>query len=204
MRHKAGDLCVFTGILLILAASALYAFNRWDNTRAGLSVIGILDRFEDAQEDYMKSIAHSFHPEQSGFEKHEDAVMPVVVIDDYEYIGTLCVPDYGLCLPVMSEWSYPGLKLAPGRYAGSVWNDDLVICGHNYERHFGNLRYLKEGDIVTFTDVPGNEFIYEVALVQTLKPTAVDEMTAGEWDLTMFTCTVGGRARVAVRCERIR
>ena len=31
-------------------------------------------------------------------------------------------------------------------------------------------------------------------------PTSVQEMTDGDWDLTLFTCTVGGKSRVTVRC----
>ena len=38
--------------------------------------------------------------------------------------------------------------------------------------------------------------------VETLPETAVEEMRAGEWDLTLFTCTYDGRARVTVRCIR--
>lgn len=30
--------------------------------------------------------------------------------------------------------------------------------------------------------------------VETLPETAVEEMRAGEWDLTLFTCTYDGRA----------
>ena len=32
--------------------------------------------------------------------------------------------------------------------------------------------------------------------------TAVEEMEAGEWDLTLFTCTPDSRSRVTVRCVR--
>jgi len=42
-----------------------------------------------------------------------------------------------------------------------------------------------------------------VAAREVLLPTAVEEMTAGEWDLTLFTCTLGGRSRVTVRCELV-
>ncbi len=131
--------------------------------------------------------------------------MRTIEIDGYLYIGTLSIPSYGLELPVMSEWSYPGLKIAPGRYTGSVWTDDLIICGHNYERHFGNLKYLEAGDEITFTDVDDNVFNYQVEEVYILQPTDVEEMvsqSSGEWDLTLFTCTIGGQTRVTVRCSR--
>jgi len=39
--------------------------------------------------------------------------------------------------------------------------------------------------------------------VETLQPTAVEEMCSGDWDLTLFTCTLGGKFRVTVRCDRV-
>ncbi|MCD8118469.1 MAG: sortase [Lachnospiraceae bacterium] len=131
--------------------------------------------------------------------------MATAEIDGSAYIGILTIPSLGLELPIQSEWSYAGLKIAPGRYSGSVWTDDLVICGHNYTRHFGNLKYLEQGDPLYFTDVNGNVFAYEVEEVVILQPTDVEEMMSretGEWDLTLFTCTIGGQTRVTVRCSR--
>lgn len=43
---------------------------------------------------------------------------------------------------------------------------------------------------------------YETEAVEVLSPYAVGEMTAGEYDLTFFTCTYGGQGRVTVRCMR--
>ena len=37
-----------------------------------------------------------------------------------------------------------------------------------------------------------------------LRPTAVEEMTSGTFDLTLFTCTYGGRSRITVYCDRLR
>jgi sortase A len=31
----------------------------------------------------------------------------------------------------------------------------------------------------------------------------VEEMESDEWDLTLFTCTIGGKSRVTIRCERV-
>ena len=49
----------------------------------------------------------------------------------------------------------------------------------------------------------GIVFHYEVAAVEVLKSTAVEEMKAGDWDLTLFTCTYGGKSRCALRCRLI-
>ena len=134
--------------------------------------------------------------------------MTVTAIDGWDYIGYLSIPSIGLALPVMSEWSYPGLKIAPGRYAGSVFTDDLVICGHNYARHFSPVKRLAEGAEVYFTDMDGMVWSYEVSYVENLQPTQIEKMTtktedSDAWDLTLFTCTTGGSARCAVRCTRV-
>ncbi len=46
--------------------------------------------------------------------------------------------------------------------------------------------------------------VVEVAEVETLAPTAVEEMKSKDWDLTLFSCTIDGGARVTVRCRQIR
>ena len=88
------------------------------------------------------------------------------------------------------------------RYAGTAYASGFVLAGHNYSRHFGRLDRLCAGDAVTFTDVEGNAFPYRVAEVQILRPTDTEAMLSPEWDLTLFTCTPGGRTRLAVRCVR--
>ncbi|MCI9663442.1 MAG: sortase [Lachnospiraceae bacterium] len=128
--------------------------------------------------------------------------MPVVEADGYLYIGTLEIPALGLKLPVMSSWSYPKMKIAPCRYTGSAYLDNLILAAHNYSTHFGRLGELTKGDAVIFTDTVGNQFFYQVDEITRLEGTAVEEMEAGEWDLTLFTCTLDSRSRITVRCVR--
>ena len=47
----------------------------------------------------------------------------------------------------------------------------------------------------------GVTYEYAVVTKDILDPTAVEEMTAGEYDLTLFTCTPGGASRVTVYCD---
>ncbi len=189
MRRKVGTTLIVIGILCLIAALSLWAYNMWDAWRAGQSVTDIEIELED-EEDKLKDT----------FPKDDD---PSIFIDGYEYIGTLSVSRFGLALPVISEWSYDGLRIAPCRYTGSAETNDLVICGHNYERHFGNMRNLDPGDTVTFTDIQGHVYTYEVEEVLILQPTDVEKMITGDWDLTLFTCTIGGQTRVTVRCRLV-
>lgn len=126
----------------------------------------------------------------------------VVEIDGYGYIGYLTFPTLDLQLPVMSELDNARLKIAPCRWVGTVATDDIVIAAHN-NRHFGPINDLVLGDSVIFTDMNGVSTHYEVVESGILASTAIEEMTSGEFDMTLFTCTVGGRSRVTVRCDRV-
>ncbi len=79
----------------------------------------------------------------------------------------------------------------------------MVIAAHNYRSHFGRLGSLGLGEDVIFTDTDGNRFRFQTADVEVLEPADTEKMTAGEWPLTLFTCTPGGQSRLAVRCQPI-
>ena len=140
-------------------------------------------------------------PVRALFEINPDMEMPITVIESNEYIGILDLPALGLSLPVMSEWSYPQLKIAPCRYKGSAYTGDLIISAHNYERHFGHLISMMIGDEVRFTDVDGNVFYYSVCGKEKLDMRNVQGMMEGEWDLTLFTCVPSGDRRETLRCK---
>lgn len=137
------------------------------------------------------------------YELNPEMPMPATEVDGTKYIGILSIPDLGLLLPVATTWTYELLRKTPCRYYGSVYTDDLVIAAHNYAQHFGNLNRLRYGNTVTFLDTDGNLFSFEVRDVEIIEPTDIDGMIHTDYDLSLFTCTVGGQARVAVRCEKV-
>ena len=186
------------GAVLVLAALSLFLWNQRENNEAGTSAEKILPQVMEQ----IETPGAGQEPEEPSYPDPYDPTMTEVEIDGYAYVGVLSIPALELELPVMSEWDYTRLKIAPCRYAGSTKTDDLVICAHNYTRHFGPIRNLTPGDTVTFTDMDGVVWQYEVVAVDILAPTDVEDMTAGGYDLTLFTCTYGGASRVTVRCER--
>lgn len=129
--------------------------------------------------------------------------MPTLQIGKQSYIGYLELPTLGISLPVMSEWSYPQLRIAPCRYTGSVYDDSLIILAHNYSRHFGRIKALSIGDPVQFIDADGNIYQYTVAKHETLDKRDVEKMVNNEYDLSLFTCTYGGKNRITVRLNRV-
>ena len=132
-----------------------------------------------------------------------EQTMPAVTIDGHDYIGKLSIPALGLVLPIMREFSYDNLKIAPTWFYGDIETHDLVICAHNYYAHFGRLKNLKTGSSVEFSDLDGTTYRYEVVSVDTIEPTAIDKVVSGTNDLILLTCTTGGNARVIVRCDSI-
>lgn len=204
---KKGNVFIATGLLLIAAALLLTCYNMWDNSRAGKTADVVLSRLApkigepvSTKQDTPDVPADEI--EYPDYVLNPDMPMPTETVSGLDYIGILDIPLLGLRLPVLADWSYPNLKIGPCRYSGSAYLDDMVICAHNYGVHFGSLRHLSYGDTVIFTDMDGNVFSYRVAEMLTLQPTNIEEMTAGDWDLTLFTCTVGGATRVTVRCEK--
>ena len=132
-----------------------------------------------------------------------DKEMPTVEWEGYQYIGMLEVPSLELSLPVMDQWDYDRLKISPCRFAGNLYQDDLVICAHNYAHHFTPLKYVPIGTEIQFTDAEGNLFRYAVSSFDTVGSNDVEKMIKGDWDLTLFTCDTNGQTRIAIRCNRI-
>ena len=76
-----------------------------------------------------------------------------------------------------------------------------MIAGQNYERHFGDLKYVKPGNRAQFTDLQGNRYVYEVTSVDTVKKKDTKAMESGDWNLTLFTETTDGSSWIMVRCK---
>ena len=117
-----------------------------------------------------------------------------------------------MTLPVMNEWDYTRLKISPCRFTGSYYADDLVICGHNYAKHFSPIKWIDISADVYFTNVEGLTIHYIVTNRETVEPTDVELMidnihnstsSTMDWDMTLFTCNTGGQTRCAVRCSRV-
>ena len=189
------------------AAVLLLVYNLWDGHRARESEEAILAEYLQENKKASESPDASDKEDKQNIPDYllnPDMDMPEYTLKslgDVACIGILEIPALDLELPVISSWSYSSLRLAPCRYSGSAYKGDLVIAAHNYQSHFGGLRTLPEGSEVFFTDAVGNRFSYYVAVTEALTPWSVDDMTSGEWPLTLFTCTLDSQNRVTVRCE---
>lgn len=207
-KNSKGNILIILGILMLLGAVGLAAHNLWDANRAK-------EAAQQVSEQLIEKIDENVKSEESAAPApymDPNTPMPVEEIDGYEYIGILEIPSEDLSLPVMAEWDYARLKISPCRFVGSYYADDLVICAHNYDRHLGRLLSIDIGVDVYFTNVEGLTIHYIVTNRETVEPTAVEQMIENtgnsetsllDWDLTLFTCNLGGQTRCAVRCSRV-
>lgn len=213
-KRAARNWLFLAGTVFILAAIFLFLFNTFEDQQAKERVETVLPLIRKATPppvtqsgittDPTSAIpnAAEIDPYIPDYILNPNMEMPTVEAEGDKYIGTLYFPSLKLELPVMSSWSYPDLKKAPCLYSGSIYTGNAVIAAHNYASHFGQLTKLAPADEVYFTDVDGNVFTYEVVLLEVLEPTAIEEMTAGDFNLSLFTCTLSGQSRFTVRCDR--
>ena len=192
MRKAIAKGLILAGAVLLVAALALLLYNQWRTAQAAKGSRALLSQM---QSQLLANIENPI--------KTEPDKMPVVTLDGDTYIGVLSIPSLKLELPVMEQWSYPKLKTAPCRFYGTAAENNLVIMAHNFRTHFGKINRLSAGDSVTFTDTNGHTIQYQVVEKDIVNPYAVNETVASDFDLTLFTCTYGGRTRVTVYCNRI-
>lgn len=192
MKRKVAIALMSVGILFIGFATGLLIYNNYENKKARESSDVMMESIRlSIAENELKDVIYDPFDEE----------MKIKDIDGYGYIGYLSVPALNLDLPVMSEWDYGRLKIAPCRYYGSTKTDNLVIAAHNYRFHFGYLGRLKVGDSVVFTDMEARIYRYKVTSVEQLMPTDVDKVKDSGDDLILYTCTYGGAKRITVRCS---
>ena len=205
-RLMLEQLCLLLGSVLVLAAVCLYVYDRLEDARAGAQAASAVSQLRQSQslaapeEEPPAESAESLPEAESEPESEAASETPAASVVR-EYLGVLTIPALGLELPVQTEWSAANLKVSPCRQCGSVEGGDLVIAAHNYKSHFGRLDSLSEGDEVRFTSQDGAEAVYTVERLATVSSDEPVALREGGCPLVLYTCTPGGRSRVAVYCR---
>lgn len=199
-RKTAGLVCIAAGLLLLGAAGLLFLRNERLELAAQAVNSEILPRLESA---LLKAQENTEDSAENGVQKSlfDGMQEPSIEIDGRRYLGILTIPSLQLQLPVLADCTEENLKLGPCRYDGTVADHNMIIAGHNYRRQLSPIKQLQPGAVISFLDVAGNETVYEVSERALIGGLETEEMYAGEWDLTVFTCSLGGKSRVTLRCS---
>lgn len=129
--------------------------------------------------------------------------------ESLQQVMELEIPAIGLKQKVLNETTEDTLSIALTQIKENQTpgEGNFTIAGHRgYRdgRHFSNLAHLPVGSIVYLHD-RDQTYVYEVKRSQVIEPTYVEilEDHPDQTELTMITCTVSGKQRVAVTAEYV-
>lgn len=128
----------------------------------------------------------------------------------YTTEAILKIPKINIEYPVLSVTSDALLFVSLNKYWGPQPNEvgNYCIVGHYYEngKMFGKLHKLKNGDKAELTDLSGNTLKYQVYNKYVVEPTdtrCTSQLTDGRKELTLITCTNGGKQRLVVKLRQV-
>ena len=126
----------------------------------------------------------------------------------YTIESILNIPRLNINYPIISETSEELLKISLNKYWGPGPNEvgNYCIVGHNYKnkKMFGRLNEIVSGDTVELTDMEGNKLKYTVYDEYVVDPTDVactSQLTNGNKEVTLITCTNYGQQRLVVKAR---
>ena len=207
-KNRSGKIWIASGVLLLAAALLLAAHYIAVEKKADAGMEEIQDAVHEEMAGRMDAGVEDPVTGTTDEKTLEDLLaereMPTFTVDGNLYVGELLIPAFDMTLPILAEYDYDMLNVAPCRFSGSVYQNDMVLAGHNYKKHFSPVRWLSLGSEIDFVDAEGKKYRYELTSVEILQPDELEALvTRDDWDLTLFTCTMGGRSRYTARCTRI-
>jgi len=128
------------------------------------------------------------------------SAMPVLEIEDEDYVAMLEVPSFDVALPVADRWDSNNLSRSPCRFFGSAYDKTLIIGGADALRQFGFCDKIEHGAQIIITDMTGAQFTYTVSRVDRAKHAETQWLMDSDYDLTLFCHDIYSIEYVAVRC----
>lgn len=126
----------------------------------------------------------------------------------YNAEAILEYPKLNISYPVLSEESEELLKVSLCKYWGPNPNKvgNYCIVGHNYKsgKMFGKLSSAEIGDEINLTDLSGEKVTYSIYNKYVVDPTDVSctsQLTNGQREITLITCTNYGAERLILKAR---
>lgn len=178
------------GILLIACSLGLFLFARIQiqNTRSKVADITLK----------IEAVLPAVTPGFPG--DYADTTMPVLQVDEKDYIGLLKIPAYGLTLPIANEWNSFHVFSCPARFYGSAYDSTMIIGGNDQSGQFDFFDRMNPGDNVRITDMIGSEFSYTVDRIDRSQSVAYEKLASGGYPLTLFVRKAYSTEYILVRC----
>ena len=130
--------------------------------------------------------------------------------DKYYAIAKIDIPklDWDEPYPILDHWSDELLKISPCKFHGADPNEvgNFCIVGHNYRNSlfFSKVPTLVNGDRIEIEDVYGrkvNYIVYDKHVVNENDTRDTSQITHGNREITVITCTNDTKNRVIVKAR---
>lgn len=187
---------LFVGLCFVVAGIALIAtpfYHEWKQNQE-------LNALDDAL---------AMIDEDDGDASNYDIADRKFTKEELENVYELEIPSIGLDQKVLGETTEENLNMSlaqikPDQVPGE---GNFTIAGHRGyrgDRHFRDLPNVENGEEVHLT-ANGKTYIYEVNNTEVIEATDVDVLdeTDDKDEITMITCTIGGKQRISVHGDLV-
>ena len=132
-------------------------------------------------------------------EERMDNVMPVLSINETDFIGVLEMPKYESVLPVCADWGR--ITKYPCKFTGSIYDRTLKIGATSQKGQYDFYREISLGDTLIFTDTQGNRYTYTVTNLKYAKHADQSTLNNTTSALTLFIKNVYDFQYLIVSCD---
>lgn len=135
---------------------------------------------------------------------------------EYTTVAVINIPSINITYPVIysndtsSQTVEDLLKISVVKYWGPEANQpgNFCIVGHNYhnKRFFSKASELKNGDTIYLTDTNNKTLEYRVYANYVVEPEdlkCTSQLTNGQTELTLITCTMTGKQRTIIKARAV-
>ena len=128
----------------------------------------------------------------------------------YDIVGIIEIPEIKLEYPILSKTTDALLKISVCKFWGPEPNEvgNFCVAGHNYTntRAFSKAYKLEKGDFIYITDLSGRKVKYEIYshyVVKANNTEPTSQITHGQKEVTLITCTNGVKERRIIKALEV-
>ncbi|MEF2640919.1 MAG: sortase [Clostridia bacterium] len=214
-KKKIYQFAFLISIICVCLLSSYYIYAEYDRTKSeevSQEILAEIDNTTINQDDGILRVALEADTQEQNVEIQETESNKYVTQSGATYTteAVLNIPSLGINYPVLSDTSEELLKISLNKFWGPSPNTvgNYCIVGHNYKnkKMFGKLADIKNGDIVELIDNSGKTIKYAVYNKYVVNPEDVactSQLTNGNKEVTLITCTNYGKQRLVVKAREV-
>lgn len=127
--------------------------------------------------------------------------MPIVELNNNNYVGIIEIPKYNRKLPIQATWQPNKLKQYPSVYLGSVYDGSLIIGGNDTRNQFDFMKAISEEDTIIITDMKGNRYSYIIDEIEITKDVSTKHLISNEHHFILFVKNTYSFDYTILRCK---